>query len=54
MGGLVGVEIEVIANSAPDWVGVGAGAELGKITKLYKPCIVSKYKYEWLEKNNLT
>ena len=28
--GWVGVEIEVNANSAPNWVGVGAGAELGK------------------------
>ena len=26
----MGVEIEVNANSAPNWVGVGAGAELGK------------------------
>ena len=25
----MGVEIEVNANSAPNWVGVGAGAELG-------------------------
>ena len=30
LGGLLGVEIEVNANSAPNWVGVGAGAELGK------------------------
>ena len=30
MAGWVGVEIEVNANSAPNWVGVGAGAELGK------------------------
>ena len=29
MGGRVGVEIEVNANSAPNWVGIGAGAELG-------------------------
>ena len=28
--GRVGVEIEVNANSAPNRVGVGAGAELGK------------------------
>ena len=28
--GWLGVEIEVNANSAPNWVGVGAGAELGK------------------------
>ena len=27
--GWVGDEIEVNANSAPNWVGVGAGAELG-------------------------
>ena len=25
-----GVEIEVNTNSTPNWVGVGAGAELGK------------------------
>ena len=31
MAGWVGVEIEVNANSAPNLVGVGAGAELGKI-----------------------
>ena len=30
--GRVGVEIEVNAYSAPNWVGVGAGAELGKNT----------------------
>ena len=30
--GWVGVEIEVNANSAPNLVGVGAGAELGKTT----------------------
>ena len=30
VGGWVGVEIEVNANSAPNLVGVGAGAELGK------------------------
>ena len=29
-GGWVGVEIEVNANSVPNWVGVGAGNELGK------------------------
>ena len=28
--GWVGVDIEVNANSAPNWVGVEAGAELGK------------------------
>ena len=28
LGGWVGVEIEVNANSAPNWVWVGAGAEL--------------------------
>ena len=27
----MGVEIEVNANSAPNWVGVGAGAELGNL-----------------------
>ena len=30
MAGCVCVEIEVNANSAPNWVGVGAGVELGK------------------------
>ena len=30
MGGQVGVEIEVNAKSATNWVGIGAGAELGK------------------------
>ena len=29
MGGWVGVENEVNANSAPNWVGVEVGAELG-------------------------
>ena len=30
-GGWLGVEIEVNANTAPNWVGVGAGAEQGNI-----------------------
>ena len=30
MGGWLGVENEVNANSAPNWVGVEVGAELGK------------------------
>ena len=30
VGWVVGVEIEINANSAPNWVGIGAGAELGK------------------------
>ena len=31
----MGVEIEVNANSAPNLVGVGTGAELGKINSPY-------------------
>ena len=26
---MVGVETDINANSAPNWVGIGAGAELG-------------------------
>ena len=38
VGGWVGVEIEVNANSAPNWVGVEALAELDK--NVYNPWIL--------------